>query len=129
MMRRWDPERALELIEREAITAFGGVPTMAWQILNSPDFERDTSSVRTVGYGGAPAPPELVRRIKEHFPLGNAANGYGLTETSSVTSMNSGDEYVRRPDSVGPPVPICEVRIVDAEGAPTPPPARRGSCG
>ena len=121
MMRRWDPERALELIEREAITTFGGVPTMAWQILNSPDFaKRDTSSVRTVGYGGAPAPPELVRRIKEHFPLGNASNGYGLTETSAVTSMNSGDDYVRRPDSVGPPVPICEVRIVDAERADAP---------
>ncbi len=122
MMRRWDPERALELIEREHITVFGGVPTMAWQILNSPDFDkRDTSSVRTVGYGGAPAPPELLRRIKHHFPLGNASNGYGLTETSAVTSMNSGDDYVRRPDSVGPPVPICEVRIVDAAGAEAPP--------
>jgi long-chain acyl-CoA synthetase len=122
MMRRWDPERALELIEREHITVFGGVPTMAWQILNSPDFDkRDTSSVRTVGYGGAPAPPELVRRIKQRFPLGSPSNGYGLTETSSVTSMNSGDDYVRRPGSVGPPVPICEIRIVGAAGADAPP--------
>jgi long-chain acyl-CoA synthetase len=117
MMRRWDPERALELIERERVTIFGGVPTMAWQILNSPHFaKRDTSSVRSVAYGGAPAPPELVRRIKEHFPHGNASNGYGLTETSAVTSMISGDEYVRRPDSVGPPVPVCEIRIVGADG-------------
>jgi long-chain acyl-CoA synthetase len=117
MMRRWNPERALELIERERITIFGGVPTMAWQVLNSPDFAtRDTSSVRAVSYGGAPAPPELVRRIKQQFPSGNASNGYGLTETSSVTSMNSGDDYVRKPASCGPPVPICDVRVVGPEG-------------
>jgi len=117
MMRRWNPERALELIEREGVTIFGGVPTMAWQVLNSPDFAtRDTSSVRTVSYGGAPAPPELVRRIKQQFPGGNASNGYGLTETSSVTSMNSGDDYVRKPESCGPPVPVCEVRVVDPDG-------------
>jgi long-chain acyl-CoA synthetase len=111
----------LELIERERITVFGGVPTMAWQVLDSPDFsKRDTSSVRSVAYGGAPAPPELVRRIKEHFPKGNASNGYGLTETSSVTSMNSGDDYVRKPDSCGPPVPVCDVRVVDEVGADVP---------
>ncbi len=121
MMRRWNPERALELIERERVTIFGGVPTMAWQVLDSPDFAtRDTSSVRTVAYGGAPAPPELVRRIKEHFPGGSARNGYGLTETSSVTTMNTGDDYVRKPDSVGPPVPVCEVRVIDPLGADLP---------
>ncbi|MGO8875554.1 MAG: class I adenylate-forming enzyme family protein [Acidimicrobiales bacterium] len=117
MMRRWNPERALELIERERVTMFGGVPTMAWQVLNSPDFDRrDTSSVRSVSYGGAPAPPELVRRIKQQFPGGNASNGYGLTETSSVTSMNTGEDYVRKPTSCGPPVPVCDVRVVDANG-------------
>jgi len=121
MIRRWDAGRALELIERERITMFGGVPTMAWQVLTHPDFEkRDTSSVRAVGYGGAPAPPELVRKIKEHFPGGSASNGYGLTETSSVTSMNSGDDYVRKPESAGPPVPVCDVRIVGADGADMP---------
>ena len=117
MMHRWDPERALELIERERITIFGGVPTMALQVLDSPDFaRRDTSSVKTVAYGGAPAPPELVRRIKQHFPGGSPSNGYGLTETSSVTTMNTGDDYVRKPESVGPPVPVCEVRVVSPDG-------------
>jgi len=117
MMRRWNPERALELIERERITIFGGVPTMAWQVIESPDFaKRDTSSVRAVAYGGAPAPPELLRKIREHFPSGSASNGYGLTETSSVTSMNSGEDYFRKPESVGPPVPVCEVKVVGADG-------------
>ncbi|MDA8279943.1 MAG: class I adenylate-forming enzyme family protein [Actinomycetota bacterium] len=113
MMHHWDPERALELIEREHITIFGGVPAMVMQAIDSPDFaKRDTSSIRSVAYGGAPAPPDLVRRIKEHFPGGSASNGYGLTETSSVTTMNMGDDYVRKPESVGPAVPVCDVAIV-----------------
>jgi long-chain acyl-CoA synthetase len=113
MMHHWDPERALELIERERITTFGGVPAMVMQVIDSPDFaRRDTSSVRAVAYGGAPAPPDLVRRIKEHFPVSAPSNGYGLTETSSVTTMNSGDDYMRKPDSVGPAVPVCDVRVV-----------------
>jgi long-chain acyl-CoA synthetase len=113
MMHHWDPERALELIERERITTFGGVPAMVMQVIDSPAFgRRDTSSVRSVAYGGAPAPPDLVRRIKEHFPVGAPSNGYGLTETSSVTTMNVGDDYVRKPDSVGPPVPVCDVAVV-----------------
>jgi len=113
MMHHWNPERALELIERERITTFGGVPAMAMQVIDSPAFAtRDTSSVRSVAYGGAPAPPDLVRRIKEHFPVGAPSNGYGLTETSSVTTMNVGDDYVRKPDSVGPAVPVCDVAVV-----------------
>jgi long-chain acyl-CoA synthetase len=117
IMYKWDPERALELIEREAVTNFGGVPAMVWQVLDSPDFDkRDTSSVKAIGYGGAPAPPELVKRIKEHFPTGSASNGYGLTETSSVSTMNAGVDYERKPDSVGPPVPVVEVKVVDETG-------------
>ena len=121
MMHKWDPERALELIERERITTFGGVPAMVWQVLDSPDFaKRDTSSVRSVSYGGAPCPPELVRRIGEHFPQGQAGNGYGLTETSSMTTSNGGADYVARPDSVGLPAPVCELQVVSDSGAPLP---------
>ena len=113
MMHHFDAERALELIEREQITTFGGVPTMALQILDAPSFAtRDTSSVRSVSYGGAPAPPELVKRIKAAFPDGQPGNGYGLTETSAATSMNTGQDYVARPDSVGPPVPVTDVAVV-----------------
>jgi long-chain acyl-CoA synthetase len=113
MMHHFDPERALELIEREQITVFGGVPTMALQILDSPSFaSRDTSSVRSVSYGGAPAPPELVKRIKAAFPDGQPGNGYGLTETSAATSMNTGPDYVARPDSVGTAVPVTDVAVV-----------------
>jgi long-chain acyl-CoA synthetase len=117
MMYKWDPERAIALIERERITSFGGVPAMVWQVLESPSFaKRDLSSVKSVAYGGAPAPPELVRRIKEVFPKVTPGNGYGLTETSSVVTFNLGDDYLRKPDSVGVPVPVCEVRVVDDAG-------------
>jgi long-chain acyl-CoA synthetase len=121
IMHKWDAGRALELIERERVTTFGGVPAMAMQVLDHPDFaKRDTSSVKTVAYGGAPAPPDLVRRIKQLFPSGNPSNGYGLTETSSVTTMNAGADYVAKPDSVGPPVPVCDVKVMGEDGQPVP---------
>ena len=116
MMHHFDPERALELIERERITIFGGVPAMVMQVIDSPNFAAtDTSSVKSISYGGAPCPPDLVRRIKEHFPGGAPGNGYGLTETSAMTTMNAGDDYVRKPDSVGPPAPVCDVAVVPEE--------------
>ena len=116
MMHHFDPERALQLIEREKIGTFGGVPAMVMQVLDSPNFSKyDTSSIRGVSYGGAPAPPDLVRRIREAWPVGQPSNGYGLTETSSVTSMNAGADYVAKPESVGPPVPVCDVAIVSED--------------
>ena len=117
LMYKWDPERALELIERERITTFGGVPSMVWQVLQSPDFgTRDISSVQSIGYGGAPAPPELVHKIDEMFPGRTPSNGYGLTETSSMTTSNGGADYLRKPDSVGVPVAVCDVKVVDEMG-------------
>ena len=121
IMHKWDPERALELIERERVTTFGGVPSMVWQVLDSPSFaERDLSSVQSVSYGGAPAPPELVRRIEKLFPGRTPGQGWGLTETSSVTTYNSGPDYLAHPDSVGVPVPVCDVKAVDESGADLP---------
>jgi long-chain acyl-CoA synthetase len=117
LMRKWDPGRALELIEQERVTTFGGVPAMVWQAMEHPDFaRRDLSSLRNVGYGGAPAAPELVRAIEERFPGRSPSNGYGLTETSSVTTMNAGVDYLRHPDSVGVPVPVCDVKVADEDG-------------
>jgi long-chain acyl-CoA synthetase len=117
LLHKWNPERALELIERERVTGFTGVPSMAWDLVNSPDFaRRDTSSLRSVGGGGAPAPPELVRRVDASFANAGPSVGYGLTETSSVTTLNAGLWYVDRPDSVGVAMPVVELRVVDDEG-------------
>jgi long-chain acyl-CoA synthetase len=121
MMHKWNPERALELIEREHCTNFGGVPSMVWQVLESPDLaRRNTSTVLSVSYGGAPAAPELLRRIKQAFPSVSASNGYGLTETSALTAANAGVDYERKPDSVGIAVATCDVKVVDADGATLP---------
>lgn len=116
MMYKWDPEEALHLIETEKIAAFGGVPAMVWQVLESPNFDKyDLSSVESVSYGGAPSAPELVARIKQAFPKVSPGNGYGLTETSSVTTQNSAEDYQNRPSSAGPAVPVCDLKIVDTE--------------
>jgi long-chain acyl-CoA synthetase len=121
IMYRWNPERALELIEREKVTNFVGVPTMSWDLLESPDFEkRDTSSLRSVGGGGAPAPPELVRRIDAGFAKARPGIGYGMTETNAYGPQNSGDDYVSHPTSTGRSTPILEVKIVDEQGEEVP---------
>lgn len=114
---RWDPERALELIEREGVTHFVGVPTMSWDLLESPSFgERDISSLRSIGGGGAPMPPELVRRIEESFPKGRPGLGYGMTETNAYGPQNAGQDFLDRPTSTGRTIPIVEMRITDPDG-------------
>lgn len=116
MMYKWDPEEALRLIEKEKIAAFGGVPAMVWQVLESPNFSKyDLSRVESISYGGAPSAPELVARIKQAFPKVSPGNGYGLTETSSVTTQNTAEDYLNRPSSAGPAVPVCDLKIVDAD--------------
>ena len=112
MMYKWSPERALELIERERVTHFVGVPTMSWDLLESPDFpERDTSSLLSVGGGGAPTPPELVRRIDANFKSGRPGIGYGMTETNAYGPQNAGDDYMRKPTSAGRVVPTVQLRV------------------
>ena len=103
IMYKWDPERALELIERERVTNFVGVPTQSWDLLESPRFaEFDTSSLVSVGGGGAPAPPELVRRVATSFRQGRPGIGYGMTETNAYGPQNCGADYVTHPTSTGP---------------------------
>lgn len=117
LMHKWNPEIALELIESEKLNSFGGVPAMVWQVLESPRFgEHDLSSVESIGYGGAPSAPELVERIKQDFPDVAPSNGYGLTETSSITTLNLAEDYQNRPESAGVPVAVCDIRIVDEQG-------------
>jgi long-chain acyl-CoA synthetase len=117
MMYKWNPERALELIERERITNFVGVPTMSWDLLESPDFaSRDTQSLAAVGGGGAPAPPELVARIDKSFRRGRPGIGYGMTETNAYGPQNSGDDYLARPRSTGRSVPTVQLKVADPDG-------------
>jgi long-chain acyl-CoA synthetase len=117
MMYKWDPARALELVERHHVTNFVGVPTMSWDLLECPDFDRyDTSSLLNVGGGGAAAPPELVRRIDSRFGSARPNIGYGMTETNAYGTGNAGDDYLRKPTSSGRAVPIVEMRVTAEDG-------------
>lgn len=117
-MHRWNPEDAIRLIERERLNSFGGVPSMPLQVIESPIFrQHDTSSVMAVLFGGAPPSPELARRIKDVFPNASASNGYGLTETSGVATVNVAEDYLAKPASAGVPAPVSRVKIMDRDAS------------
>jgi long-chain acyl-CoA synthetase len=121
IMYRWEPERALELIERERVTNFVGVPTQSWDLLQSPRFaEFDTSSLVSVGGGGAPAPPELVRRVSTSFRNASPGIGYGMTETNSYGPQNGGADYLSHPTSTGRTTPILQIDVRDEAGRSVP---------
>jgi len=102
IMYKWDPEKALEMIEREQITNFVGVPTQSWDLVNSPAFEKyDTSSLRAVGGGGAPAPTSLVGKVNDKVKNGNPQLGYGMTETNAFGPAITGSDYLSHPTSTG----------------------------
>ena len=114
MMRRWDAEPAMRLIEREKVSSTGGVPTIAWQLIEHPARSKyDLSSLVAVTYGGAPSAPELVRKIGETFPGSAPGNGWGMTETTATFTSHLGKDYENRPDSAGPAAPVGEMQIRD----------------
>jgi long-chain acyl-CoA synthetase len=116
LMYKWDVDQAIDLIEREQVTAVAGVPTTVFQLLEVAAEEgRALASLGAISSGATLVPPELVRRIDQQFTSRAApTNGYGLTETSGAAIANGGREYLDRPDSVGLPLsPVMEVRIAD----------------
>jgi long-chain acyl-CoA synthetase len=114
LMRRWEAEPAMRLIEREKVNATGGVPTIAWQLIEHPARPNyDLSSLQAVTYGGAPSAPELVRKIKEVFPASQPGNGWGMTETTATFTSHLGRDYEHRPDSAGPAAPVGEMQVRD----------------
>ena len=114
---KWDPARALELIERERVTNFSGVPTMSRELLAHPDWAtRDTSSLVGMGGGGAALQPDLVGKIDEALPKGAPSTGYGLTETHGIVTANAAKLYLAKPESCGAIVPTLDAKLVDDEG-------------
>jgi len=114
---KWEPGRALELIEREGVTNFSGVPTMSRELLMHPDWEtRDTSTLQGMGGGGAALQPDLVGKINGALKNGVPTTGYGLTETHGIVTANSARFFVAKPASCGPVVPTLDAKLVDDEG-------------
>ncbi|OYY70591.1 class I adenylate-forming enzyme family protein [Sphingomonas sp. 28-63-12] len=115
-MRKWDVVQAMEIIARERVHATGGVPTVAWQLLEHPDRAKyDLSSLEAIAYGGAPSAPELVKRIYTEFGA-LPGNGWGMTETMATVTGISAEDYLNRPTSAGLPVAVADLKIMDEAG-------------
>ena len=119
MMPRFDPGEALEIIERDGVTHFQGVPTMYGAILHHPGRERfDTSTLRSCITGGASMPIEVLRGFEEAFGC-VVLEGYGLSETSPVACSNH-PGMERKPGSIGVPIEGVQMRVVDENDDPVP---------
>ena len=115
-LHKWDTVKAFEIIEREKINATGGVPFIAWQLIEHPDREKyDLSSIDAISYGGAPSAPELVSKIYEIFGA-FPGNGWGMTETMATVTSHVAEDYLNRPDSCGPAVAVSDVKIMSEDG-------------
>jgi len=116
-MYRWDAGDALKLIEGERLTVVTGVPVMSRELLAHPDFEKtDTSSMKSLGGGGAQLQPDLVKKIDETSGGAQPNTGYGMTETCGIITAITSDFFVNKPASAGPVMPVFEAKCVDADG-------------
>ena len=114
LIPRFDPDKALEVVGRDGVTVFEGVPTMYSAMLNSDKADdADLSSLRTCISGGSAMPVEVMKKFEEKFDC-IVLEGYGLSETSPVASFNQPDQE-RKPGSIGTPVRGVEMKVVDDE--------------
>ena len=117
MMYKWDVDRALEFIEQERITTIAAAPSMMLDLLESPKFEEtDTSSLFSLGIGGAATPPRVARLLQDKLPQNFSGTGYGMTETNAQGASLTGQAFVEKPGSAGFPHPIVDFRICDEQG-------------
>jgi long-chain acyl-CoA synthetase len=115
MIPRFDPDKALEIIERDSVTIFQGVPTMFTAMLHSDKKDdADVSCLRVCMSGGSAMPVEVLRGFEEQFGC-KVLEGYGLSETSPVASFNHPDRE-RKPGSIGTPIEGVEMKVVDEQG-------------
>jgi long-chain acyl-CoA synthetase len=117
-MHRWDPSRALELIQTEKITQFNGAPSMVQQLLNQPAFHDHSVSgtLMGLGFGGAGLSQKLIESTLAARPQSLSGVGFGLTETNGVGSAASGQLFAAYPHCSGLVSPLMEIRVVDANG-------------
>ncbi|MGO4598112.1 long-chain-fatty-acid--CoA ligase [Terrabacter sp. 2RAF25] len=119
LIPRFDPAKAIEVLGRDHVTIFQGVPTMYAAILNHPNADQaDTSSLRTCASGGSAMPEAVMKAFEAKFGC-QILEGYGLSETSPVASFNMPDKPTK-PGTIGRAIPGCEMKLVDIEGNDTP---------
>jgi long-chain acyl-CoA synthetase len=121
LLPRFDPVKALQIVERDGVTVFEGVPTMYNALISVPAAERskyDLSSLRLCVSGGSALPGEVLKQFDEVFGA-KVLEGYGLSETSPVASFNHPDRP-RKVGSIGTQIEGVEMKVVDDEGAELP---------
>jgi long-chain acyl-CoA synthetase len=118
LMYKWVPHEGVRLVETHQLTSVAGVPIVVRQLLETARSSgASMASLMGVASGGAPVPPDLIRRIGEQFQArASPGNGYGLTETTSAVIANGGPDYLAHPDSVGRPAITADARVVDEDG-------------
>ncbi len=119
LMYKWDPLKAIQLIEKYRVTSFSGVPTMTQDIITASEANPDTdvSSLVSLGGGGAARPPEQIKSQEKNHPTKIAGVGYGLTETNAAGTNASGKLLYDKPNTAGFPTPLIhELKIIDEEG-------------
>lgn len=117
----FSPEGTLNTMEKEKVTIFFGVPAMFSILLNTPKMEQvDLSNLRLFTYGAAPMPYELVRKVKARYPKVKVQNLYGQTENSPGATTLKDHYALEKVGSVGEPLPMTEVQVVDENGNPLP---------
>ena len=117
LMTRWDAGRALELIERERVTAFPAVPTMYRDLLRlETRNDHDLSSLTSLSVGGQATPPALLADIHGAFPSSIMGTGYGMTEANGTVTLMVGAEFIENARSVGRPVSTVDIEIRDDAG-------------
>jgi long-chain acyl-CoA synthetase len=115
LLPRFDPAKALEIVQRDKVTTFLGVPTMYAAMLHQDDRDSyDTSSLDLCVSGGAAMPVEILRGFEEAFGC-KILEGYGMSETCAIASFNRPDRE-RKPGSIGIPVPGVEMKLADGDG-------------
>jgi long-chain acyl-CoA synthetase len=116
VMPAFDVQAFLKTTVDEQINILTSVPAIFWLAMSQPNFgEFDVSNVRWVTYGGAPTAPDVVARLRASFPNARLGNGFGLTETSSVSTFLP-DEYAElRPETVGFTAPPVEVDLLEPD--------------
>ena len=110
LMRKFEAAEALALIARERVTVTGGVPAVALSLLERMEGH-DLSSLQLITFGGAPSPASLPRRIRDRLGA-MPGQGWGMTETSATCTTHSGEDYLHRPSSCGPALPVSRLKIL-----------------
>jgi acyl-CoA synthetase (AMP-forming)/AMP-acid ligase II len=125
LLRRYDPEVFLSVVQEHRVTSTTAAPTMLAMLLRHPTFDAyDTSSITRIGYGSAPMPVATLRAAMRRFPNARFQTGFGMTELAGNVLVHSADDHVAAAAgrtellaSVGKPMMLSAVRVVDEDGA------------